>query len=109
VSFNSLTKRSRISDDAPCPVHPGAGHKWRQCCSNAYNKDCSANNKKAKTNETQSHVAAATGSKADTHVVALNDPEDTLYSNGTFTPDSHVNYTPLELTSHSHHMQDNSL
>jgi hypothetical protein len=39
VSFNSSTKRSRISDDAPCPVHPGAGHKWSQCRSNAYNKD----------------------------------------------------------------------
>jgi hypothetical protein len=40
VSFNSTTKRSRIYDDAPCPmIHPGAGHKWSQCCSNAYNID----------------------------------------------------------------------
>jgi hypothetical protein len=106
VSFNSSTKRSRISDDAPCPVHPGAGHKWSQCRSNAYNKDRSASNKKAKPNETQSHVAVATGLKVDTHVVALNDPKDTLYSNGTFTPDSYVNYASLELTSHSHHLDD---
>jgi hypothetical protein len=38
-SFNSSPKRSRISDDTPCPIHPGAGHKWSQCHSNTYNKD----------------------------------------------------------------------
>jgi hypothetical protein len=48
----------------------------------------------------------ATGSTVDTHVVALNDPEDTLYSNGEFTADSYADHASLELTSHSHHLDD---
>jgi hypothetical protein len=102
VSFNSSTKRSRISDDAPCPIHPGAGHKWSQCRSNAYNKDRQV--KKAKpttTNEAQSHAATAAGSKVEVHATTCDDPEDTLYSHGTFTPDSYFNdYSSFTLCAH---------
>jgi hypothetical protein len=102
VSFNSSTKRSRISDDAPCPIHPGAGHKWSQCRSNAYNKDRQVKKANPTTtkNEAQSHAATAAGSKVEVHATTCNDPDDTLYSNGTFTPDSYFNYTSLTLCTH---------
>ena len=32
----------RIADNAPCPIHPGAGHTWGKCCENARN--CANNN-----------------------------------------------------------------
>ena len=32
----------RIADNAPCPVHPGAGHTWGECRENARN--CANNN-----------------------------------------------------------------
>ena len=31
-----------IADNAPCPVHPGAGHTWGECRENARN--CANNN-----------------------------------------------------------------
>jgi hypothetical protein len=77
---NSLHKRSRISDDTPCPVHPGAGHKWSQCRSNTYNKD-RLNYKKAKPNNDNPPPASkAKGSTAEVHAITYDDPKDTLYS-----------------------------
>lgn len=32
-------KRERIGNDDPCPVHPGMGHTWGKCRSNAYNDE----------------------------------------------------------------------
>ena len=32
----------RLADNAPCPVHPGAGHTWGECRENACN--CANNN-----------------------------------------------------------------
>ena len=34
----------RIADNAPCPVHPGAGHTWGKCHENAQNRASSNNN-----------------------------------------------------------------
>ena len=28
----------RIADNAPCPMHPGAGHTWGECWENARNR-----------------------------------------------------------------------
>jgi hypothetical protein len=80
-SFNSSPKRSRISDDTPCPIHPGAGHKWSQCRSNAYNKD-RLNYKKAKpNNDNQSPASEAKGLRtAEINAITYDDPKDTLYS-----------------------------
>jgi hypothetical protein len=79
-SFNSSPKRSRISDDTPCPIHPGAGHKWSQCRSNAYNQD-RFNYKKAKpTNDNQPPASEAKGSTAAVHAITYDDPKDTMYS-----------------------------
>ena len=33
-----------IADNAPCPVHPGAGHKWGKCSENARNRANNNNN-----------------------------------------------------------------
>ena len=38
-SGRDSTKRGRVSNDDPCPVHPGMGHKWGDCRANAYNKE----------------------------------------------------------------------
>ena len=35
----------RIADNAPCPVHPGAGHTWGKCHENACN--CANNNNRS--------------------------------------------------------------
>jgi hypothetical protein len=80
-SVNPLHKRSHISDDTPCPtIHPGAGHKWSQCRSNAYNKD-RLNYKKAKPNNDNPPPASeAKGSMAEVHAIAYDDPKDILYS-----------------------------
>jgi hypothetical protein len=78
----SSPKRSRISDDTPCPIHPGAGHKWSQCRSNAYNKD-RLNYKKAKPNNdsNQSPASEAKGLRtAEVNAITYDDPKDTLYS-----------------------------
>ena len=32
-------KRSRLEDNAPCPIHPNANHTWGECFANAYNKN----------------------------------------------------------------------
>ena len=34
----------RIADNAPCPVHPGAGHTWGECRENARNRATNNNN-----------------------------------------------------------------
>ena len=34
----------RIADNAPCPVHPGAGHTWGECHENARNRANNNNN-----------------------------------------------------------------
>ena len=34
----------RIADNAPCPVHPGAGHTWGECRENARNRANNNNN-----------------------------------------------------------------
>ena len=34
----------RIADNAPCPVHPGAGHTWGKCRENARNRANNNNN-----------------------------------------------------------------
>ena len=34
----------RIADNAPCPVHPGAGHTWGECRENARNRASNNNN-----------------------------------------------------------------
>jgi hypothetical protein len=82
--FNSSPKRSRISDDTPCPVHTGAGHKWSQCRSNSYNKD-RLNYKKAKpNNDDQPSDSAAKGSTAEVHAITYDDPKDTLYSQDSY-------------------------
>jgi hypothetical protein len=79
-SSHSSPKRSRISDDTPCPIHPGAGHKWSQCRSNAYNQD-RFNYKKAKPNDdNQPSDSAAKGSTAEVHAITYDDLKDTLYS-----------------------------
>jgi hypothetical protein len=79
-SFNSSPKRSRISDDTPCPIHPGGGHKWSQCRSNAYNQD-RFNYKKAKpNNDYQPSDSTAKGSTAVAHAITYDDPKDTMYS-----------------------------
>ena len=38
----------RIPDNAPCPVHPGAGHTWGECRENARN--CANNNNNNRSN-----------------------------------------------------------
>ena len=34
-----------IADNAPCPVHPGAGHTWGECRENARNRASNNNNR----------------------------------------------------------------
>ena len=34
----------RIADNAPCPIHPGAGHTWGECRENARNRANNNNN-----------------------------------------------------------------
>jgi hypothetical protein len=83
-SYKSSPKRSRISDDTPCPIHPGAGHKWSQCRSNAYNPD-RFNYKKAKpNNDNQPSDSTAKGSTAEAHAITYDDPKDTLYSQDSY-------------------------
>ena len=38
----------RISDDTPCPIHPGSTHNWGECFQNVANKSKSMSTKKAK-------------------------------------------------------------
>lgn len=61
----SKAPSTRISDDADCPIHPGKGHKWGECRSNAYsqNKKNKGENKTAapgaKTNNNKKSVSFA--------------------------------------------------
>ena len=32
-------KKGRISDNSPCPVHPGQGHTWGKCYHNVNNSE----------------------------------------------------------------------
>ncbi|KAG7342244.1 hypothetical protein IV203_007336 [Nitzschia inconspicua] len=31
-------QKGRVTDDDPCPIHPGSGHTWGDCRANRYSK-----------------------------------------------------------------------
>ena len=40
---NHSSPKTRVADETPCPIHPGASHTWGECFLNARNKKNSSN------------------------------------------------------------------
>ena len=69
-STGQPTKRGRISDDTPCPIHVGAGHTWGKCYLNASNQDRpNRDNKKPRRDNTDANAVTVNDNAAE--VVSL--------------------------------------
>ena len=72
---------ARITDDTPCPVHPGSSHTWGQCFLNKHNPRSSSHgehNKRPKTSnqskDKKDHYMAEQGTKDST--IEIDDASD---------------------------------
>ena len=101
-------KRCRLQPEDPCPVHPGMGHKWGECCANAYNcnRDKQGDNKRRKPNDTVDGNMASCDETNSSEItdaaakMAIND-DPLCEDHGTFECEVYVN---KDLTITDHHL-----
>ena len=84
-------KRTRIANDVPCPIHPGMGHTWGTCRTNAFNEERLSKRPKKEDKNTDSMIASI-------DQMAINDaPGET----GTYSSECYIN---IEATIADHYM-----
>jgi hypothetical protein len=95
-SQQNKRQKGRISDDDPCPVHPGSNHNWGECRANHFGKQ----NKKEIPGSNKGN--SKDKKKADHFVATVvdNDPPNNSSGEGTDTHGCFIVETMVQLDKH---------
>lgn len=106
---DGASKKSRIDDDAPCPVHPGSTHSWKDCYLNAKNPNRKTKGNGSRAPGTENHCVTIDEEPEKINMTSTSDDDfiNMDESEGMFHCECFVN-EDLTLTHTSHHLDNMS-